>query len=162
MKTTQIFSYEFFGNFRDPSITISCGNFGLYFMDSLKLKICKAPGSDVIPAECLNYGGEALYRSTHKIIQGIWQEEKMPYQWKEIPPQSSWKYPIRKIEIIGEYQCGFRLGHSSIDQIFTIKHIMEKRSWASPNVRRLQTNIWFDRTEGDCGKRCRYLAFHKN
>lgn len=48
-----------------------------------KVKNYNALSSNSIPAEWLKHTGEALYRSTHKIIQDIWQEEKMSHEWKE-------------------------------------------------------------------------------
>jgi hypothetical protein len=43
-----------------------------------KLKRYKSPGSDQIPA-----GGEILRSKIHKLINFIWNKEKLPHQWKE-------------------------------------------------------------------------------
>jgi hypothetical protein len=48
-----------------------------------KLKKCKSPGSDQIPAELYQAGGETLVSVIHKLINSIWNEEEMPDQWKE-------------------------------------------------------------------------------
>jgi hypothetical protein len=44
----------------------------------VKLKKYKPPGRDQIPA-----GGEMLLSVIHKLINSIWNKEKLPYQWKE-------------------------------------------------------------------------------
>jgi hypothetical protein len=43
----------------------------------------KAPGSDKILAELIKYGGEEMHKSTFKICQKIWEEERMPEDWKK-------------------------------------------------------------------------------
>lgn len=121
-----------------------------------KLKNNKAPGSDKIPAECIKCGGETLYQAIHHLIEAVWNAEEVPREWKEgvIVPifkkgdrmkcsnyrgitllNTAYKVfsniLLEKLkpyaeEIIGDYQCGFRRGRSTIDQIFTIKQIMEK------------------------------------
>jgi hypothetical protein len=113
-----------------------------------KIKRFKAPGSDQIPAELIQAGGETLQSEIHKLIMLIWNKEEQPHQWKEsivvpihiksdktecsnyrgIPLQST-SYKIlsnvllsRLIpyadEIIGDQQCGFRRNRSTTDQIF--------------------------------------------
>jgi hypothetical protein len=48
-----------------------------------KLKRYKAPGSDQIPAELIEAGGEILHSEIHKLILLIWNKEELPHQWKE-------------------------------------------------------------------------------
>jgi hypothetical protein len=47
------------------------------------LKRYKSPGSDQIPAELIQAGGETLRSKIHKLINSIWNKEKLPDQWKE-------------------------------------------------------------------------------
>jgi hypothetical protein len=48
----------------------------------VKLK-CKLPGSDQIPAELIQVGGEILLSAIRKLINSIWNKEELPDQWKE-------------------------------------------------------------------------------
>jgi hypothetical protein len=48
-----------------------------------KLKKYKSPGSDQIPAELNQAGGETLVSVIHKLITSIWSREEVPVQWKE-------------------------------------------------------------------------------
>ncbi|PNF23951.1 hypothetical protein B7P43_G10044 [Cryptotermes secundus] len=48
-----------------------------------KLKRYKSPGSDQIPAELIQEGGEILHSKIHNLITSIWHKEKLPDQWKE-------------------------------------------------------------------------------
>jgi hypothetical protein len=48
-----------------------------------KLKKYKSPGSDYIPAELIQAGGEMLLSVIHKLINSIWKNEELPDQWKE-------------------------------------------------------------------------------
>jgi hypothetical protein len=45
-----------------------------------KLKMYKSPGSDEIPAELVQAGGEILRSNIHTLINSIWNEEKLPEQ----------------------------------------------------------------------------------
>jgi hypothetical protein len=47
------------------------------------LKKYKSPGSDQIPAELIQAGGEMLLSTIHKLINSIWNREQLPDQWKE-------------------------------------------------------------------------------
>jgi hypothetical protein len=103
-----------------------------------KLKKYKSSGSDQIPAELYQAGGEILVSVIHKLINSIWNKEELPDQWKEsiIVPihktddktdcnnyhgisllSTSYKILSNIIllrlrpyidEIIGDHQCGFR------------------------------------------------------
>ncbi|PNF34303.1 hypothetical protein B7P43_G16291 [Cryptotermes secundus] len=48
-----------------------------------KLKRYKSPGSDQIPAELIQAGGEILRSKIHNLIISRWHKEKLPHQWKE-------------------------------------------------------------------------------
>jgi hypothetical protein len=43
----------------------------------------KLPGSDQIPVEVIEAGGETLRSEINKLINYIWNMEKLPDQWKE-------------------------------------------------------------------------------
>jgi hypothetical protein len=45
-----------------------------------KLKKYKSPGSDQIPAELIQAGGEILLSAFHKLINYDWNKEELPYQ----------------------------------------------------------------------------------
>jgi hypothetical protein len=48
-----------------------------------KLKRYKSPGTDKIPAELIQAGGNTLCSEIHKLINCIWNKEELPEQWKE-------------------------------------------------------------------------------
>jgi hypothetical protein len=48
------------------------------------LKSYKSPGSDQIPAELIKAGGEILCSKIHKLINSIWNKEKLPDQQESI------------------------------------------------------------------------------
>jgi hypothetical protein len=48
-----------------------------------KVKRCKLPGADQIPAELIQAGGGTLHSEIHKIIKLIWNKEELHQQWKE-------------------------------------------------------------------------------
>ncbi|PNF30400.1 hypothetical protein B7P43_G12866 [Cryptotermes secundus] len=48
-----------------------------------KLKRYKSLGSDQSPAETIQAVGEILRSKIHKLINSIWNTEKLPDQWKE-------------------------------------------------------------------------------
>jgi hypothetical protein len=43
----------------------------------------KSPGSDQIPAELIQAGGEMLLFVIHKLINSVWNKEELPDQLKE-------------------------------------------------------------------------------
>jgi hypothetical protein len=55
------------------------------------MKRYKSPGSDQIPAELIQAGGEILRSENHKFINSIWNKKELPDHWKE-----SITEPIRK------------------------------------------------------------------
>jgi hypothetical protein len=48
-----------------------------------KLKTYKSPGSDRIPAELYQAGGEILVSVIHKLITSIWNKKELPDHWKD-------------------------------------------------------------------------------
>jgi hypothetical protein len=48
-----------------------------------KLKKYKSSGSDQIPAEVIQVGGEMLLSAIHNLINSVWNKEELPDQWKE-------------------------------------------------------------------------------
>jgi hypothetical protein len=45
-----------------------------------KFKMYKSPGSDEIPAELIQAGGEPLLSVIHKVVNSIWNKDKWPDQ----------------------------------------------------------------------------------
>jgi hypothetical protein len=109
-----------------------------------KLKKYKLTGSDEIPAELIQAGGETLLPVIHKLINSVRNKEELPDQWKEsifVPIykkgdktegnsyrgisllSTSYKILSNQIsrlglyidEIIGDHQCGFRHNRSTTD-----------------------------------------------
>ena len=62
------------------------------------------------PKECKNHRGISVLNSAYKILSSILCERLKPFLQN----------------IIGDYQCGFRPGKSTTDQIFTLRQILEK------------------------------------
>jgi hypothetical protein len=60
---------------------------------------------------CNNYRGISLLPTTYKILSNILLSRLVPYAK----------------EIIGDYQCGFRRNRSTIDHIFFIRQMLEKK-----------------------------------
>ncbi|XP_046679269.1 uncharacterized protein LOC124366713 [Homalodisca vitripennis] len=48
-----------------------------------KMRNNKSPGSDTITAEMLKYGGEELLKVIHELISKVWEQERMPEEWKK-------------------------------------------------------------------------------
>jgi len=111
--------------------------------------------------------GRTIYLEIHKRITSIWKKEKLSEEWKEsiivpihkkgdktdcnnnrgisllpttykilsnILPSSL--IPYAK-EIIEDHQCGFRRNRSTIDHIFSIRQILEKKLGYNEEVHQL-------------------------
>jgi hypothetical protein len=71
-----------------------------------KLKKYKSPGSDQVPAELIQAGGEILLAAIHKLINSVWNKEEMPDQWKEYTIVQFTKRVIKlTVIIIERYHC---------------------------------------------------------
>jgi len=122
-----------------------------------KLKSHKSPGIVQIRAELIKAGCRTICLEIHKLITSIWKKEKLPEEWKEsiiVPIHKKGDktdcnnyggishlpttYKIlsnillsRLItygkEIIGDHQCGFQRNRSTIDHIFCIPQILDKK-----------------------------------
>jgi hypothetical protein len=133
-----------------------------------KSKTYKSPGTDQIPAESIKAGGETLCYEIHRLNCSIWNKEGLPQQWKEsiiVPIYKktdcnnyrgisllSTAYRIPSIillarltpyvnEIIGDRQCGFRRNRSTMDQIFYIRQILEKKWEYNGTVHQILTDL---------------------
>jgi hypothetical protein len=49
-----------------------------------KLKEYKSPGSDQIPAETIQAGGETLWSEIQRLINSAWSKEELPDRYKEV------------------------------------------------------------------------------
>jgi hypothetical protein len=115
------------------------------------------PGSDQLPAELIQAGGELLLSANHKLINSIWNKEVLSDQQKEsiivpvykvgdktdcnnyreislLSPSYQILYNIllsRLVpyidEINGDHRCGFWHNRSTTGQIFCIRQILEKK-----------------------------------
>jgi hypothetical protein len=65
-----------------------------------KLKKYKSPGSDQIPAELIQAGGEMLLSAIHKLINSVWSKEELPDQWKEFCYYTNSQKSVRKLTVI--------------------------------------------------------------
>ena len=122
-------------------------------MQSVNKKNNKAPGPDGILSEILKEGYKCMEHRIYELIVEIWNEERIPACWAEalICPihkkgdvqncENSRGISLMNIaykvlstvlygrikphanKIIGQYQCGFRAGVSTIDQIQTLRQI---------------------------------------
>ncbi|KAJ4435513.1 hypothetical protein ANN_18129 [Periplaneta americana] len=74
---------------------------------------------------CSNFRGISLLLTSYKILSNIFLRRLTPYV----------------DEIIGDHQCGFRRNRSTIDQIFCIRQIMEKKwEYKEHAIRKVQDN----------------------
>jgi len=134
-----------------------------------KLKSHKSPGIDQILAELIK-AGRTICLEIHKLITSIWKKEKLPEEWREskiVPIHKGDKtdcnnyrglsllsttykmlsnillsrlIPYAK-EINGDHQCGFRRNRLTIDHIFCICQILEKKWEYNEEVHQLFTDF---------------------
>ena len=121
-----------------------------------KLKDNKAPGIDLIQAELIKKASLNFVEHMHQLITNIWITENIPEDWNwsiicpihkkgDVTICSNYRgisllCVAHKIfsnilfnrllpyteTITGDYQRGYRQGRSTIDQIFTVRQILEK------------------------------------
>jgi sorting nexin-29 len=114
------------------------------------------PGEDFIVAELFKNSGQSLLEALHKITVSIWEKEVMAKEWNTGLTCPIFKkgdklecknyrgitllniaYKVLSCiilerinqhaeSVLGEYQCGFRCGRSTVEQIFIIRQLMEK------------------------------------
>jgi hypothetical protein len=70
-----------------------------------KLKKYKSPGSEQIPAELYQAGGDTLVSVIHTLITSVWNKEEMPDQWKESIIVPIHKTGDKTVIIIVGYHC---------------------------------------------------------
>jgi hypothetical protein len=121
-----------------------------------KLKKYKSPGSDQIPAELIQAGGEMLLSENHKLINSVWKKEELTDQWNDsiiapihkkghktdcknyrgISLSTSYKSVSNILfsrvvayidEITGDHQCGIRRKRTTTDQIFCIRQMLVRK-----------------------------------
>jgi hypothetical protein len=68
-----------------------------------KLEKYKSPCSDQIPSDLIQAGGEILLSAIHKLINSVWNKEKLPDQWKEY--QFTKRVTKLTVIIIVGYHC---------------------------------------------------------
>ncbi|GBM40784.1 hypothetical protein AVEN_80794-1 [Araneus ventricosus] len=113
-------------------------------------------GPDNIPSELLKVDEPVLVDALHKILVIIWESEKLPTEWEvgSICPifEKGDQFECRNYRgitllntaykilsnllfarlqphtgrVIGNYHCGFRPQRSTVDQIHTLRQILEK------------------------------------
>jgi hypothetical protein len=122
-----------------------------------KIKSHKSPGINQIQAELINAGGRTVRSDIHSFMISVWNKEELPEEWKEsivipIYKKGNKRYcsnykcislfptthkmlfnillsrltPYAE-ELIGDHQCGFQRNRSTIDHIFCIRQILEKK-----------------------------------
>lgn len=121
-----------------------------------ELKNGKAPGSDRITTEMIKYMGESGTQLCLKVLNTVWQEEKIPIEWemglimpifkkgdnrncnnyRGITLLSTLTKVLEKIiekrlrwkiePTLSEVQSGFRKGRCTQDHVFTIKEITSR------------------------------------
>jgi hypothetical protein len=75
--------------------------------------------------ECSNYWGISLLPTSYNILSNILLSRLIPYA----------------DEIIGDHQCGFQHNRSTIDQIFYIRQILEKKWEYNGTVHQLSVDF---------------------
>ncbi|CAK1583346.1 unnamed protein product [Parnassius mnemosyne] len=120
------------------------------------IKNNKSPGMNDIQGELIKYAGTGFEKEFHHLVLQIWNNEKMPDYWNTsvICPlhkkgnilecnnyrgisllNTGYKFFANMLfnklkpyveTRLGEFHCGFRLNRSTVDQIFSLRQILEK------------------------------------
>lgn len=124
-----------------------------------KLKHKKALGIHGIPAEAWKYGGEPIVKRLKEVIRKVWEEGKIPGEWKTSIIVSIYKRgdqnkvenyrgisllcsaykvyaeilknrlenEVEEKDLLPESQTDFKKGRSTIENIFTLNHIVQRK-----------------------------------
>ncbi|CAK1604104.1 unnamed protein product [Parnassius mnemosyne] len=120
------------------------------------IKNNKSPGMNDIEGELIKYERTGFQKEFHHLVLQIWNNENMPDNWNTsvICPlhkkgdilncnnyrgisllNTSYKFFANMLfnklkpyveSSLREYQCGFRPNRSTVDQIFSLRHILER------------------------------------
>jgi hypothetical protein len=71
--------------------------------------------------------GETLYSEIHRLIWSIWNKQELPHQWKESIVPIYKKGDKTDCNNYRGISGGFRCNKSTIDQIFYVWQILEKK-----------------------------------
>jgi sorting nexin-29 len=129
-----------------------------------KLNNNRAPGPDGLNSKLFKIEENKLIGRLWKVIEKIWMEEKIPRQWEEGLIFPVYKKGYRLIcenyrgisllntaykvfsnilfqrlqlyaeKFVGNYQCGFRNGKSTSDQLHTMRQVLEKMGKCGVNT----------------------------
>ena len=110
-----LFSYQFPPHY----FIVLCSGTGFPVILPLTFYALSSPKRSIIvpihkkrdKTDCNNYRGISILPTTYKILSNILLSRLIPYAK----------------EIIGDHQCGFRRNRSTIDQIFYIRQVLEKK-----------------------------------
>jgi hypothetical protein len=109
-----------------------------------KLKKYKSPGSDQIPTELIQAGGEFTKKSDKTDYNNYRVISLLSTSYKMLSNILLSRLSLYVDDIIGDYQCGFRRTRSTTDQIFCIHQILEKK-WeyneSTSAIHRLQESL---------------------
>lgn len=135
------------------------------------LKSRKSPGPGNIPPELLKHGTEKLYRQLASLFQKCINGENLPEEWKTSYITTIHKKGNRELcdnyrgiavlstisrvygklvkkriedeycDIEAEEQAGFRAGRSTVDHLFTITQIIEKKTARSQEIHLLYVDL---------------------
>ena len=113
-----------------------------------ELKNGKAEGTDEIPAEALRVDPVMLAEMLYELFEKIWEDEEIPSEWKEgllieitllsVPGKVLKRVTLERLKgpvdlSLLDQQAGFRPGRSCIDQITTLRIIVEQSiEWNIP------------------------------
>jgi sorting nexin-29 len=79
-------------------------------MRKITRRLGRRPNKKSDPLDCQNYRGITLLKTAYKVFSNILYERLKPHVEK----------------VIGMYQCAFRSGKFTVDQIHTLRQILEK------------------------------------